>query len=726
MKQQPADLMRRFYPKVNTRITAPFLLIVIIVAGLGVFIVTRLVTTTIDERLSNQLLSSAQAAENAMVALETEQLAALRAMVFTEGVAPAIIDADTAKLNELLAPIVANDLVDTAIVFDADGSVLYSAGFDIFAARMVTSPVRDGFMLDSVSQVLSADRDTLGDKFVDVVPDGTNYQLYISAPVVLENEITIGAISIGIRSNRIIRRLTEQSLAGITLYTEDGAILGNSFVSADQSDFALLPEHLEQFRTQVAEYSPISAITIGTIPYRTLYTDFEIRSQRIGYMGVALPTDFVIQQISVSRNVFVALFGGLFFVVTAIGIVVTRSIVAPITRLVDTTRAIREGDLSRRTSIKLPDEFGELSSSFDQMTDRLVERNQEIEGLYVQQVEETVRRDAILSSISDGVLVRGTGDKILLANPAARDLIDRVRPDDDAYRTFYYLQAQPHLLTEPRAVTLLDKHYSVLATPVITQNRDVLGHIVVFRDITAMVEAERLKDEMILQLSHELRTPLSSVRGYVELIQMLNSHILNEQSEDFLFKTVDQLQILERMVNQVIDVSAILADDMRLEINHVNFTNIIDDVIDEYYPHIEGKNQYIGFNFPDEDVVIEGDARQLRDVVDHLIRNATSYTPVGGWVEVTLTENPGTIDLFIVDNGVGIAEDEIERVFERMYRGRSADAGETDTRGLGLGLYISREIVNAHHGTIRLHSQLQTGTMVVVTLPIQQLVQQSA
>lgn len=131
-----------------------------------------------------------------------------------------------------------------------------------------------------------------------------------------------------------------------------------------------------------------------------------------------------------------------------------------------------------------------------------------------------------------------------------------------------------------------------------------------------------------------------------------------------------------------------------------------------------GKNQYIGFNYPDEDVVIEGDARQLRDVVDHLIRNATSYTPVGGWVEVTLTENPASIDLFIVDNGVGIAEDEIERVFERMYRGRSADAGETDTRGLGLGLYISREIVHAHHGTIRLHSQLQTGTMVVVTLPI--------
>lgn len=720
MSQKSPDIMRRFYPKVNTRITAPFLLITIIVAGLGVFIVTRLVTTTIDERLSNQLISSAQAAENAMVTLETEQLAALRSMVFTEGVAEAIIADDSDTLNELLTPIVANNLIDTAIVFDVSGDVLYSVGFDIFAARLVNNPVRDGFQLDSITRVLGTETDSLGDKFVDVVEDGTTYQLYFSAPVVLENDITIGAIAIGIRSNRIIRRLTEQSLAGIILYDEQGVILGTTFVSADETDIAVTALQIDQFRVQVEAYSPISEITVTEIPYRTLYTDFDIRSHRIGFMAVALPTNFVIQQISMSRNIFIGLFGGLFLVVSIIGIVVTRSIVRPITRLVDATRAIREGDLSRRTSLKLPDEFGELSTSFDQMTDRLVARNQEVEGLYIHQLEETTRRDAILSSISDGVLVRGTGDQILLANPAARDLIESVRPHADAYRIFYNLQAQPHLLTEPQAITLLNKHYSVLATPVITQNREVLGYIVVFRDITAMVEAERLKDEMILQLSHELRTPLSSVRGYVELIQLLNKNVLNKQSEDFLYKTMDQLHILERMVNQVIDVSAILADDLRLEITNVNITTLVDDVTDEYYPYLEAKNQHIGFNSPEEDVIIEGDARQLQDVIDHLIRNASSYTKNGGWVEVTLEQNPNHVDLFIVDNGVGIVEDELERVFDRMYRGQSADAGETDTRGLGLGLYISREIIQAHQGSIKLRSQPDIGTMVTVTLPNRQ------
>jgi two-component system, OmpR family, sensor histidine kinase VicK len=720
MTQAKSDGLRRYYPKVNTRITAPFLLITIIIAGLGVFIVTRLVATTIDERLSNQLLASAQAAENAMVALETEQLTALRSMVFTEGVPEAMIAGDSESLNELLAPIVVNSLIDTAIIFDASGSVLYSVSFDATRPQLINNPVPNDFQLESVTRVLTADTDTLGDKFVDVVPHGSDYQIYISAPVVLENEITIGAIAIALNSNQVIRRLREQSLANIVLYDEEGIILAESFLSSGTTSLAITPEQLVAFSIQVEEYSPISEIIMDAVPYRALYTDFDIRSERIGFMAVALPTHFVIQQLSVSRNIFVLLFGGLFLLVAAIGIVITRSIVAPITRLVDTTRAIREGDLSRRTDLKLPDEFGELSTSFDQMTDRLVERNLEIEGLYVQQVEETLQRDAILSSISDGVLVRGMGDQILLANPAARNLIDKVRPDEEAYRTFYYLQAQPHLLTEPRAVTLVDKHYSVLATPVITQKREVMGYIVVFRDITAMVEAERLKDEMILQLSHELRTPLSSVRGYVELTQLLNASVLNAQSEDFLNKTMDQLQILERMVNQVIDVSAILADDLRLEITNVNFTSIIDTVIDEYYSAIEAKNQDIGFNSPDDDVIIEADARQLQDVVDHLIRNANSYTPTGGWIEITLEKNEATVDLFIVDNGVGIATHETDRVFERMYRGESAGAGATDTRGLGLGLYISREIVHAHHGTITLHSQPHVGTMVTVTLPIKQ------
>ncbi|MDQ7025748.1 MAG: ATP-binding protein [Anaerolineae bacterium] len=719
MNQKSPDSMRRFYLKVNTRITLPFLLITIIVAGLGVFAVTRLITTTIDEYLSQQLINSAQAAENAIVTLETEQLAALRSMVFTEGVAEAIIANDSETLNELIPPIVANNLIDTAIVFDANGNILYSVGFDIFAGRLVNNPIRDGFQLNSVSRVLDANTDGLGDKFVDVVADGTSYQLYISAPVVLENDRTIGAIAIGLRSNRIIRRLTEQSLASIIIYDEEGNILGTTFVAADESDITITAQQIVQFRAQVEDYSPISEITVAQIPYRTLYTDFDIRSQRIGFMAIALPTNFVIQQISVSRNIFIALFGGLFLVVAIIGIIVTRSIVKPITRLVDAARAIREGDLSHRTDLKLADELGELSTSFDQMTDHLVARHQEVEDLYVQQLEETTRRDAILSSISDAVLVRGTGDKILLANPAARDLIDSVRPHADEYRTFYNLQAQPHLLTEPRKVTLRDKHYSVLATPVMTQSQENLGYILLFRDITAMVEAERLKDEVILQLAHELRTPLSSVRSYVELIQ-LNENVHNQQNQNSLDKTIEQLQILEHRANQVIDVSAILTHDLHLEIANVNITTLIDDIADKYYPHLEAKKQHIGFNFPQEDVIIEGDVRQLQDVLDHLIHNASTYTREGGWIEVTVEQNASHVDIFIVDNGVGIADDALERVFDHLYHGQSDTAKDADTQGLGLGLYISREIVQAHHGSIKLRSQRDVGTMVTVTLPNKQ------
>src|SRR5262245_52961440 len=124
--QKLSAWLQRYYPRVNTRITAPFLIITVIVAALGVFIVTRLVSSSIDERINNQLLSSAQAATNALIQVESEQLAALRALVFTEGIPSAIADNDVEAINELLVPIIINNELDAVIVFDTAQTPIYS------------------------------------------------------------------------------------------------------------------------------------------------------------------------------------------------------------------------------------------------------------------------------------------------------------------------------------------------------------------------------------------------------------------------------------------------------------------------------------------------------------------------------------------------------------------------------------------------------------------------
>lgn len=709
--------LQTYYPRVNTRITAPFLAITVIVAALGVFIVTRLVSSSIDERVNNQLLSSAQAASNALVQVESEQLSALRSLVFTEGIPDAIASNDVETINERLTPIIANNALSVVIVFDTAQSPIYAANFDRTTGILSAQSLPADFALEGVERVLTLNLDEQGDKHVDILPFNTSYMFFISAPVVDSNSFIVGAITVGFESNLLLRRLTEQALANLTLYDNSGRVVATSF-RTDASAIVLPNSDFTALMSETQTFSPSRDLTIGETPYRILYTPLIIRSNTIGLLATALPTDFVVDQISISRNIFIVFFGLLFFVVTVIGVAITRSIVLPITQLVDTTRAIQEGDLSRRVGLKLPDEIGELSLSFDAMTDRLVQRSAEVEDLYSKQLEETARRDAILSSITDAVIVRGQKGNVVLLNPAAERLLEELQRDQEAFGQFMALQWQPQLLAKPRNVSFNDKHFSVLATPVFMEQKTLLGHIIVFRDITLMVQAERLKDEMILQLSHELRTPLSSVRGYVELLQLTNAAVMDKQGKGFVNKTIEQLNILERMVNQVIDVSAILAEEIELELESCNLTEIIDDVIQDNTERIRGKNQRISASLPNFPVWITADPRQLRQVFDHVIRNAHSYTFTNGWIEVQVDiDKANEVSIYIIDNGVGIAADEIGHVFERMYRGRSADAGATDTRGLGLGLFLSREIILAHQGQISIDSKPNMGTIVTITLP---------
>ncbi|MEO1165767.1 MAG: ATP-binding protein [Chloroflexota bacterium] len=712
------QLLERFYPRVNTRITAPFLLITIIVAGLGVFIVTQLVSSSIADRLNNQLLSSAQAATNAMVEIEQEQLAALRALTFTTGIAEAIADNDVEGVAERLAPITLNNQLDSVVVYDSAQTPIYNIGYDALNGGLIVSPVPEEIAVAGIGRVLTLERDEQGDKFVDVVMTGDDTYFYITAPVVNDENFIVGGIAVGVRASSVLRRLTEQALANLVIYDESAMILATSF-RGDPTSLALTEAQQTQLQAELVSGTPFREFTINERPYRLLYSPFEIRSEPIGFLVTALPTDFVVEQVSISRNALIVLFGILFFVVIAIGLLVTRSIVRPINQLVDTTRAIQDGDLSRRVGLRQPDEIGELSSSFDSMAERLVLRNQEVEDLYTHQLEETARRDAILSSISDAVIVRNRENEVVMLNPAAEKLWRDLQSNPEAWHRIINRPWHKTALHEQQTVSVDDERFfSVLATPVSLSGR-LLGYITVYRDISEMVRAERLKDEMILQLSHELRTPLSSVRGYVELLQLMNAANFDRQSQSFVDKTVGQLTILERMVNQVIDVSALIAEDIEPEIEIFDVAELLKGAIADHHPHYREKHQHLSLQKPSTPVRIDGDPYLLREVFDHLLRNAHNFTPENGHISVTLDYvDSQLIEIVVIDNGAGIDADDLPRVFDRLYRGQSAGAGETDARGLGLGLFMSKAIIEAHHGVIGIDSAEGKGTIVTIELPI--------
>ena len=170
-------------------------------------------------------------------------------------------------------------------------------------------------------------------------------------------------------------------------------------------------------------------------------------------------------------------------------------------------------------------------------------------------------------------------------------------------------------------------------------------------------------------------------------------------------------------MNEVVEVSVIISNRFELDRSRFDLSSVFSRLVDEWEEVCAGRDLTFSIQLPDN-LPLEADEERLMQVMDHLIRNAYSYSLPGGSVRVQAEANADWIMIQVVDKGVGIAEHEIERVFDRLYRGSSADAGPTDARGLGLGLYISKTIIEAHQGTISLTSRVKHGTTVTLWLPV--------
>lgn len=714
-------LLRSVYPNINTRIIGPFLLTIALVAGIGVYIVTRLVAGSLQERFNNQLLDSAHAATNSLADIEREQLATLRSMVFTEGVPLAVENRDANQLEVWLRPIATNARLDDMIVFDRSGKgILRLTLSDSLRLNYTVMPAPDVNDWVGAQDVLAQNVDALGDKYVDVRQSESKALFYITAPVKDNGGLVVGGISIGMRMDRLVQLISQQSLSAVALYSSDGAVLGSTFRSVSSTELTLNQAHVQELIKSTSKFSPIEDQDFQGVPYQMMYAPLEIRSQQVGLIIVGLPTNFIVDRISTSRNWFGMLFAGLFLGIGLLGLVVARTIIRPVRRLVDTTRAIRDGDLSRRVGLRTPDELGELALSFDHMTTQLVQRNAEIETLYYQQIEQTAQREAMLTSIGDAVIVQDLAGNTILRNQAADNLYTLARQDLKARQLLDAIHRSPDAFQSPHSIDFAESHFSVLAKPVCLSSGAALGYVIVFRDITALIASERLKDEMLLQMSHELRTPLTAARGFADLVWLIDGPAMSEQGQGFSHKVVEHLATLEQMVNQAVDVSAILANRFELNVESLNLTGLIQSGTEAWEALAQKRDLNLSVSLPGNEIWIEGDERYLRQVLDHLVRNACNYTLSGGSVEVCAASQDKYVHIYVIDTGVGIAPDELSLVFERMYRGKSADAGPTDARGMGLGLYLSKYIVEAHRGTIQIDSKVNYGTVVSIELPVSQ------
>ena len=224
-------------------------------------------------------------------------------------------------------------------------------------------------------------------------------------------------------------------------------------------------------------------------------------------------------------------------------------------------------------------------------------------------------------------------------------------------------------------------------------------------------ELDRLKDDFVSTISHELRTPLTSINGYVELAR--------EEADS---ETDAYLEVVERnadrllaLVNDLLLVARLQSGDFELELERVDVGRLVMESVASAKPVAVGANVELRVRLSGGETQVRGDRRRLGQVVDNLVSNAIKFSPAAGAVDLTVDRRNGKVMIEVEDRGIGIPESEHGKLFERFFRAQ--DALDRQIPGTGLGLYITKSIVEAHGGTVVARSVVGEGTSFVVELP---------
>jgi len=266
-----------------------------------------------------------------------------------------------------------------------------------------------------------------------------------------------------------------------------------------------------------------------------------------------------------------------------------------------------------------------------------------------------------------------------------------------------------------------DCYFDFVYQPLFNEGGGVDSIVVVAHDVTALatakLEAERanqLKDEFLATLSHELRTPLNAILGYT---QLLRAGIIGVNQAPSVLQTIERnARLQEQLVNDILDVSRIITGKLRLDIQTVDVARVIFEAIETVMPAVTAKGVTLESAI-EPTVAIAGDPHRLQQVVWNLLANAVKFTPRGGQVQIRLAQKNSHVEIAVADNGAGIDPEFLPHVFQRFTQANSSTSRVHG--GLGLGLAISRHVVEAHGGHIEVLSDgKDTGTTVRVELPL--------
>lgn len=412
--------------------------------------------------------------------------------------------------------------------------------------------------------------------------------------------------------------------------------------------------------------------------------------------------------------------GASLLIIIMLGSRIATRYTRPIEIATKTAIELAKGNYRARASSTQADETGKLNSSLN-----ILARN--LQEMEISREMHQDRLETLIENIGSGVLLIDNKGYITLSNRAYKNIF-KVDPLTFLYHVYYEVIEHKEIISLIEEIFMTEKsmkrqlliplaferrHFEVYGAPIIGNNDEWKGILVVFHDISELKKLEQMRKDFVANVSHELKTPITSIKGFSETL--LDGALKDEEAlKSFLMIILKESDRLQALIQELLDLSRIEQQEFVLNIKSLELTQILEETRTILNGKAVEKDIELTLHTPGNPVWIEGDAYRITQVFLNLMTNALTYTPNSGMVEVEVKEQMDDVIVTIRDTGIGIETEELPRIFERFYRvdkARSRDSG-----GTGLGLAIVKHILEVLQGEITVASEPGKGTVFTVLL----------
>lgn len=722
---------RKWFISLRWRLLIPLVSLVLMIVTTGAYGIGRSLAQNQDKVKTEDLLVNAQEVTNQTSDYGNTQQDILYWMMSTERVRESIAAGNSENLHTLLEPIAALNEVDLVLV--ADGKSEEILGLQ----RTTNENSTADYAITQHTDLLSVRAITMsieGQKTTSsLVRTNQGVMLLTARPVFTPSGQLMGLVAIGQQLSDVLNTVVAGDAVDVAVFDAEGKLVRTTLPD-DEKVLKMLSIDKLTVRQAVSTPGqvPVESLALDGTRYQVAYVPMMVNGEVLGVIGVYQTSGGVFST-DVARHLAGLMAASLAAVMVIVGFLFSNRLINRIERVRTTVDALTLGQRRLRSNLKATDEVGRLAQSVDAYAQLMEMQTDGLVASLRQQRQANARLTAVIESLPDGLVVLDVDGQVMMMNTMARKMIG----SEDTLRTASLRQLTAamtdtlgpalapglHALGSPIQFAHEARILQAQGAALVSVDGQRMGTVVIFRDITQQIRDEQEREHLLERMAQDVHLPLNhlaqdSAMKAVDLQGTSTSESLLVFARDM----ARNARTLQRLINEIREVSTLSPRTVEHSQTPISLSEFVWNVAAQWQPVAKSTSIALEIEVPRSAHYVLGDEGRLTWAIGNLVDNAIKYSPPRSQIRlvVEVNEERDIATIQVVDNGYGIDLDEIEHVFERFYRGhpRTAEGVTVMKPGTGQGLYLARNVIQAHGGRIELKSAAGVGTAVAVHLPL--------